>query len=400
MAKKAWPACIVHITSGSNDYLKDLITIDLMNQYKGYTGNLHTTSLPMKAGDHSSDDQKMGAVGQWVMRSVLNDTPSNIFVIVDTHSNAYSSILQHTSGTTSSNKHTTSEIVQTHLGKPLLTAMKAASLAAREDETLETTINGGTPWYNTTPKARGGRRGLFLITRGPVMQVKTEFEKVLAMVESDLFDFVIGFGGSSTLPGFVGPTVQAFIRAAAVFGCTDVWESICNLLVTNPDVLEHATVIVVYACYVDGKRIVESREVAKQSAYRAFGYKFSACGNQDCNTSTTDTIRVSRAENMVRMTCGECQWKSAWLPTDQDNNYFLRVKPTTAPLIFWHKFPPSPGLHKLFVDAISDDNTKDGRGTKNLVHTNISSSRRPAKLRRLSGTVEWRNGEMLSSEEC
>jgi hypothetical protein len=140
-------------------------------------------SLPMKAGCHNSDVQKMGAVGQWVMRSVINDTPSNIFVIMDTNSNAYSSISQHTSGMTRPNKHTTSEIVQTHLGKPFLTAMKAASLAAREDETMETTINGGTPWYNTTPKARGGRRGLFLITCGAVMQVKTEFEKVLAMVE-------------------------------------------------------------------------------------------------------------------------------------------------------------------------------------------------------------------------
>ncbi|KAG2063063.1 hypothetical protein BDR04DRAFT_1123518, partial [Suillus decipiens] len=100
---------------------------------------LHTTSIPMKAGDHNSDDQKMGAVGQCVMRSVLNDTPSNILVIVGIHSNAYSSILKW------DNKHTTSEIVQTHLGKPLWTAMKAASLAAREDETMETTINGGIP---------------------------------------------------------------------------------------------------------------------------------------------------------------------------------------------------------------------------------------------------------------
>jgi hypothetical protein len=40
MAKKAWPACVVHITSGNNDYLKDLINIDLENQYKGYIGNV------------------------------------------------------------------------------------------------------------------------------------------------------------------------------------------------------------------------------------------------------------------------------------------------------------------------------------------------------------------------
>jgi hypothetical protein len=40
MAKKAWPACVVHITSGNNDYLKDLINIDLENQYNEYVGNV------------------------------------------------------------------------------------------------------------------------------------------------------------------------------------------------------------------------------------------------------------------------------------------------------------------------------------------------------------------------
>jgi hypothetical protein len=140
-------------------------------------------TVSMKAGDHSFDVRKMGTVGQWVMKSVLNDTPSNMFVIMD-RSDEYTNILQHADGTTAPNAHTASEIIQTYLGKPLMTAMKAASFAAREDQTIETTINGGTPWYNTTPKSRGGRRGLVLVTRGPTVQVKTEFEEVLSMVES------------------------------------------------------------------------------------------------------------------------------------------------------------------------------------------------------------------------
>jgi hypothetical protein len=40
VAKKAWPACVVHMISGNNDYLKDLINIDLANQYKGYIDNV------------------------------------------------------------------------------------------------------------------------------------------------------------------------------------------------------------------------------------------------------------------------------------------------------------------------------------------------------------------------
>jgi hypothetical protein len=182
--------------------------------------------------------------------------------------------------------------------------------------------------------------------------------------------------------------VLAFIRAAAVFGCTDVWKSLCDLLVTNPDVMEHTTVIVVYACYVDGKRTVESREVAKHSTHRALGHKFSICGNKGCNSSMADTISVSVVENMVQLTCGQCQWHSAWLPTNQDNDndHFLLVKPTITPLLFWHNFPRSPRLHKPFVDTVSGDNAQEGCRKKRTPHTDISSTH-PAKLRRLSGTV-------------
>lgn len=215
---------------------------------------------------------------------------------------------------------------------------------------------------------------------------------------SDLFDFVIGFGGSSTLPGFVGSTVLAFIRAAAVFGCTDVWKSLCDLLVTNPDVMEHTTVIVVYACYVDGKRTVESREVAKHSTRRALGHKFSICGNKGCNSSMADDIGVSVVENMVQLTCGKCQWHSPWLPANQDNDHFLLVKPTITPLLFWHNFPRSPRLHKLFVDTVSGDNAQEGSRKKHTLHTNISSTH-PAKLRRLSGTEKRRSGETIGRTE-
>src|ERR1700692_470837 len=103
------------------------------------------------------------------------------------------------------------------------------------------------------------------------------------MYLSDIFDFIIGFGGSSTLPGNVGPMVQAFVRNATLFGIPDVWDSLCELLASSPDVLEYNTVVIVYGSYVEGRRIVESREIGKhRPPYRAFGHEFSACAKEGC----------------------------------------------------------------------------------------------------------------------
>jgi hypothetical protein len=183
------------------------------------------------------------------------------------------------------------------------------------------------------------------------------------MYLSDIFDFIIGFGGSSTLPVNVGPMVQAFVRNATLFGIPDVWDSLCELLASSPDVLEYNTVVIVYGSYVEGRRIVESREIGKhRPPYRAFGHEFSACAKEGCRPEVSDN-RVSTKNGKVRITCAKCQWTSAWVPIDRDNEYFFRVKHTIAPTLFWHHFPPSAGLRNFFVNATQDMNY---RGKKRL----------------------------------
>ncbi|KAG1850842.1 hypothetical protein DFJ58DRAFT_661827 [Suillus subalutaceus] len=178
---------------------------------------------------------------------------------------------------------------------------------------------GGTPWCDTTPKARGGRRGLILVTCGPAIRVSHHFDSLLKLVKDDTFDFVIGFGGASTLPVNVGPMVQAFVRNATLFGIPDVWDSLCELLASSPDVLDYNTVVIVYGSYVEGKRIVESREISKhRPPYRAFGHEFSACAKEGCRPAVSDN-RVSTKNGKVRITCAKCQWTSAWVAIDEDN---------------------------------------------------------------------------------
>ncbi|KAG1764977.1 hypothetical protein EV702DRAFT_1204791 [Suillus placidus] len=364
--KKAWPACIVHITLDSmkDHYLKLLINLDLVTQYKHSSANLTTATLSMKAGAHLKESRRLAFPSQFITTSILESIPSNTFVIMDTHSDEYTGMLQHTGGASGGTNTTAAEIIEAYLGKQFIKAMKMASLHARNDESLETTIKGNAPWCDTTPKARGGRRGLILVTCGPAMRVSHHFDSLLTLVKDDVVDFIIGFGGASTLPVNVGPTVQAFVRNATLFGIPDVWDSLCELLASSPDVLDHNTVVIVYGSYVEGKRVVESREISKhRPPYRALGYEFSACAKEGCRPAVSDN-RVSTKNGKVRITCAKCHWKSAWVSIDKDNEYFFRVKPTTAPMLFWHHFPPSPGLNNFFVNAVRATGRKDPKGKR------------------------------------
>jgi hypothetical protein len=205
------------------------------------------------------------------------------------------------------------------------------------------------------------------------------------MYLSDIFDFIIGFGGSSTLPVNVGPMVQAFVRNATLFGIPDVWDSLCELLASSPDVLDYNTVVIVYGSYVEGRRIVESREIGKHCPpYRVFGHEFSACAKEGCRPEVSDN-RVSTKNGKVRITCAKCQWTSAWVPIDRDNEYFFRVKHTIAPKLFWHHFPPSAGLRNFFVNATQDVNS---RGRQEDEANADTCNNRPTKRMRLSSSVD------------
>jgi hypothetical protein len=200
--KKAWPACIVHITLDSmkDNYLKHLINLDLVTQYKQSSANvshscsinsatnicnrqLTTATLAMKAGAHEKQSRLLKIPSNFITTSIMENNPSNTFVIMDTHSDEYTGMLQHTGGASGGTNTTAAEIIEAYLGKQFIKAMKMAASFARDDNSVETTIKGGAPWCDTTPKARGGRRGLILVTCGPAIRVSHHFESLLKLVK-------------------------------------------------------------------------------------------------------------------------------------------------------------------------------------------------------------------------
>ncbi|KAG2335998.1 hypothetical protein BDR05DRAFT_953664 [Suillus weaverae] len=351
--KLAWPMAIVNLSleSMKDDYLASAITLEAQNHYRSHPENLYVSALRMRGAAHMIESRKLAPGIQFCHRNIVAGFPPNVFVVVDTHSDEFSGMLQHTGGHTGGTNATITEILKAYLGKEFVTAMKASADAARNDTTVCKTFNGKAPWCDVTAKARGGRRGLFMVSCGPAIRVSHHFEEVKALVDSDVVDFVLAFGGSGTLPSMISNTVRSFMMEMGVFGRKDVWEGLCQMLATSNDFLEYTTAVVVYSSYLTGQRTVECRQITKDSpGVRAFGFEFKACATPGCHPSAAD-MRVFNKKGRVQLRCLKCGWRSAWVKTDQDNDHFQRVHKIVAPTLFWHHFPPSTGLQNFFVEV-------------------------------------------------
>ena len=84
--------------------------------------------------------------------------------------------------------------------------------------------------------------------------------------------------------------------------------------------------------------------------WRAFGIEFKACGTPECNPLPYRMLVKGDAARF-RLVCSQCKWKSAWLKAEEHPPHLYQVNRVVSPLLFWHSYPPSPGLLNLFVDA-------------------------------------------------
>lgn len=158
--------------------------------------------------------------------------------------------------------------------------------------------------------------------------------------------------------------MRSLIVETGVFGQTDPWSALRDILASNHQVLDHTTVVALYASSASGSRQVECRQIGKDTpASHAFGYQFKLCGTAGCDPGTTG-IRVNHRKEKVQVRCTLCDWSSPWVRTDEDNQHFKRVNALTAPQIFWHHFPPSKELQEFFVSLEPRESEGRGEGRK------------------------------------
>jgi hypothetical protein len=203
--KMAWPMAIVNLNleSMKDDYLATTVKVEVENHYRSFKGNVSATmfshssslheftitrqlsvsTLHMRGAAHVSECRKLAPAVEFLTLNKKAGYPANTFIIVDTHSDEYSGMLQHTGGHGGGTSTTITEILMAYLGHEFLEAMTSSYAAARGDRTVLTTVNGRQPWCDLTARARGGWRGLFMVSCGPAIRVSHHFQEVKALVE-------------------------------------------------------------------------------------------------------------------------------------------------------------------------------------------------------------------------
>lgn len=106
---------------------------------------------------------------------------------------------------------------------------------------------------------------------------------IACLFSSNIVDFVVGFGGLGTLPSMISNAVQSIIMEIGVFGHTNIWSTICKILVCSNDFCDYTMAVVVFTSTVNNKCIAECHHISKDipETY-TFGYEFKSCPTPKC----------------------------------------------------------------------------------------------------------------------
>lgn len=265
----------------------------------------------------------------------------------------------------------TGEVLNKFCGEELLDAMKETTNAARgqkRDNPQEM------DWYDASPYSRGGWRGLFLSTCSPAMRAPESFNDLKRLVERyasdplysfphgaqcnsrDMFDFILGFAGSSMLPMQVKHVFSQVADRIAIDKTAGIWDTISRVIGQDITFLEVNTAVVIYR--ERGTETVVSRKIGRHfPPLRPWGVEFHACATPGCDPDSRDLV-VRSDGHKAKVVCRICGWKSAWVKGKDRENLIFQLD-STLPTVYWHHYPPSEALKKLFV------NVSQGQGGEN-----------------------------------
>ncbi|KAF8124456.1 hypothetical protein EV363DRAFT_1178020, partial [Boletus edulis] len=336
-AKLTWPMILLTFTEHQlpDRYVQRGLELDLDMQYANARENV--TGM-----EKNGKGLTAGAVS-FMQHSINSRLPANTFVVIDMHSGATTGALQWAAGSRPKSG-LTSEAVKVCVGEEYLDAMKkAADLALQSSQ--GTSSKG---WYDDSVYFRGGWRGLLLATCAPIMRVKDSFEDARRLVERGVFDFVVGFAGSSTLPTQIRNAFSQLIERIGIDKTAGIWYTILRVIGHDLLLLEVNSVVVIFK--ERGQSEVMARKIGRHSLpMRPWGVEFRACAAPTCEPTAHDFF-VQNDGYGVRMACRWCGWRSVWVKEKDWKAYVFRMD-SSLPNVFWHSYPPSYSLQNIFVEA-------------------------------------------------
>lgn len=167
---------------------------------------------------------------------------------------------------------------------------------------------------------------------------------------SDYLDIIIGFGGHETMPHDVQPFVNGLVEKVAIHGMggeNALWQMVVDALISYPTTVITNSVVVIYGT---GNGSFIAREIGMHRAERPLGFHFTKCGNPHCGSKDRPGHIMGELNNLTtaRVHCKACKWRSKYLKIDQQE-FFMPLHKTKAPLLFYHAFPSPAGLSSVFL---------------------------------------------------
>ncbi|EIW73733.1 hypothetical protein CONPUDRAFT_170443 [Coniophora puteana RWD-64-598 SS2] len=162
-------------------------------------------------------------------------------------------------------------------------------------------------------------RGLVLLSCGPSVRNHASFLRLHSLVSQSLFDFVLSFGGQSTLDHQIVVPLTSFVRNVYIHGL-EPWEALVKSFAEDYMSLDNAPPVLVWNNYevVKGQRVfkgTKSRLLARSNfTWRPWGIDFWKCFK--CNASMqylkfTSSGNPSQGndwiETELQYSCNRCQ---------------------------------------------------------------------------------------------
>lgn len=168
---------------------------------------------------------------------------------------------------------------------------------------------------------------------------------------SQMFDFVLAFGATSLWTKDLKRCISKIVKRIGIDKTANIWETVSQVIAHDRVLLQATDVVLIYR-EREAPQTVSRRIGAHYPPLRPWGFQFEGCATKGCSPRTSE-LTVKNSHGKIQIVCQLCLWKSAWVGEHDVKEYFTRAS-SKAPNVYWHNFPASQELKRLFIRITSE----------------------------------------------
>ncbi|KAF8432362.1 hypothetical protein L210DRAFT_3507542 [Boletus edulis BED1] len=333
-AKITWPLLFLHLSprSEANDYLQTSLQLDLCNEFSSQQQSLMQKKIDLRVGGSNSAALNLRHAVDFLSQATDSGCPANSIVVVESTSSLTTGAIVYGKVGEQPAHSTLPNIIDSFLGKEVLSAMQNGHAKACCDDNQPTEGR----WFQQRAFARGGWRGLVLLAQGPTIRVPSRMAETRKLVDDVVREVAIDNPAESNKSS---PPL--------------LWVALTRAIKAAPAVLESSPVAFIFKeRRREGTNDEEVSTICRQVAmhappFNAWGVQFRACGS-GCKDVLPSDFTYRADKGAICCYCTLCGWKSSRVKHDDVVDQVPMLSDQHA-LIFSYTYPPSPHLLDAFA---------------------------------------------------